>query len=494
MNHLNVMRSFRHTVSICLLSVAFCSLASAQDGVGQQPQKDAPPSAPSLTPSDDLGSAMESFAIDLQMFFQMNNRPDYTVTYGIGTMTTTDPNSSNFITSLQLAYKEAMLDAYVKLATVLSPDGMQISTEDSVTYRQDDGDSVKDALIEDCKKQAAPLYARYVAKLEREKKERMEARESMSQQVIDLFKSDERAAEERLARQQEEQAEPPPPDFVHECEGPGDVYVQTSSEVQSIADTLTGGRIWTSMMHNGEIAVVLLRSGDTAEVAAVLKDQLFPAKPLSSAFAEVRTRIVQEVADQPGLPMGIVGTRMMRLSNGEWALYAFGAAQLNEGAATTMDRRRNKFSANRASGASLSELSRFSGLMINFEQDNLQTAATKETFKVVLNMTQGTEKFKTNNEETIGNLLEVAYNATSDLNLRGSMPVFNEVFETNGSKYRLTAQAWSPSIMASNSQARSSQDAQAENATQSGKYVVPGQQGGQGGQGESKPTTLNTDW
>ena len=316
----------------------------------------------------------------------------------------------------------------------------------------------------------------------------------MSQQVIDLFKSDERAAEERLARQQEEQAEPPPPDFVHECEGPGDVYVQTSSEVQSIADTLTGGRIWTSMMHNGEIAVVLLRSGDTAEVAAVLKDQLFPAKPLSSAFAEVRTRIVQEVADQPGLPMGIVGTRMMRLSNGEWALYAFGAAQLNEGAATTMDRRRNKFSANRASGASLSELSRFSGLMINFEQDNLQTAATKETFKVVLNMTQGTEKFKTNNEETIGNLLEVAYNATSDLTLRGSMPVFNEVFETNGSKYRLTAQAWSPSIMASNSQARSSQDAQAENATQSGKYVVPGQQGGQGGQGESKPTTLNTDW
>ena len=69
MNHFNAMRSFRHTVSVCLLSVAFCSLASAQDGVGQQPQKDAPPSAPSLTPSDDLGSAMEKFAIDLQMFF-----------------------------------------------------------------------------------------------------------------------------------------------------------------------------------------------------------------------------------------------------------------------------------------------------------------------------------------------------------------------------------------------------------------------------------------
>ena len=133
---------------------------------------------------------------------------------------------------------------------------------------------------------------------------------------------------------------------------------------------LTGGRVWASVLHNSQIGLVLVRSGDTAEVASVLENQMLPAIPLSSASREVKERIKKEMEAYPGIPMGVIGTRMMKLSNGEWALYSFGAAQMGAGGGQdTMSRRKNTASSSKASSEALAELSRFSGMKVNWDEE-----------------------------------------------------------------------------------------------------------------------------
>ncbi|GAH35882.1 unnamed protein product, partial [marine sediment metagenome] len=105
--------------------------------------------------------------------------------------------------------------------------------------------------------------------------------------------------------------------------------------------------------------------------------------------------------------------------------------------------------------------------------------------------------FEVESSETLGKVVDEAYNGESALRLVGSQPVFNKVYEDDGIKYRLKAVAWSPSIMANNVNKGVSQDAQAANAVRNGKYIPKGQSAAgdsDNNASESQPAVLSQDW
>ena len=493
-------------VFVCLLSCVSLVLFSmprisvAQEPTGGAPQKEAPPQFPVIQAGDDFQGKVFDYAQELQMFFDAQGA-NYAVAFGIGDVQAVGENSRNRITAISLGYKMAMLQAYADLSQSLNPDGVNVTTKDGFDARLDSGDVVKDILIEECWGEARTEHDKYLKRKERERLAQLEEERSATNKVLNLFKSDERIESELEQQRLKTEQQPPEPDFVHVCRAPGEYFVQPSSVKTSISDSLSGGRIWATAMHENQIAVVLVRSDETAVVASVLKNQMAPANPLPSAFAEVRSRVLSEIENYPGIPMGIVGTRMMRLSNGEWAIYAFGAAQEEKKASPGgFGGLRKTLAANSGSNAALGELSRFSGMMVNADNLTNQLRATQQTFVIEINVTQGTDRLQVETDESIGEVLNVSFSGTSDLQLTGSKTVFNKMLETDGISYRLQAEAWSPSIMAGNLNKRYSQDAAAENALNSGDYVSKeslraGQQKGtSGAEKQDSGGTLNTDW
>ena len=484
---------FRQCYRSYVVLVLFCLTLAPLSAFAQE----RPPVLPALGPGEDLSTAMSNYAFDLQMFFDMQGA-NYSVATGIRPVTQRGQGSKVAIIDLQLAYKSALLQAYSDLASQLDPDGVDITTTDTVNGQMSEGDALKDSLIAQCKDDASVAHDKHKRKIERKQAKRLEEESSLSSQFFNAIKSDEVLEAERAER--ERVISPPQePDFIFTCEAPGDTYVQASTVQESISDSLSGGRIWASYLHEGQLAVVLVRSGDTAEVAAVLKNQMAPANPNTAALREVSERIHKEMDAYPGMPMGIVGTRMMRLSNGEWALYAFGAAQEEKKPTSSMGALKKSMSGNKANTQALAELSRFSGLMINKDIATTQIKTDGKSFVIEVNVTRDTHKFTTKQDPSLGEVINFSFSGKSDLQLVGAQAVFNQLFETNdGMSYRLQAVAWSPSIMAGNLQKRASQDAQAENAARNGQYVPKDQLMGakrENGSGEgSEPAILNTDW
>ena len=488
---IHAVKFVRVLLGAVFLTVVWSAAANSQGGVPS-----GLPQFPFLESDGDLEGPMDEYARDLQDFFGEDG--NYTVVTGMGTLAATDQGSAQYVVSLQMAYKEALLKAYINLSKQISPDGVQLVTRDGMDVREVSGDLLKDDLVASCKEEAQKEYARYQRQKERDKKKQDDDTNSLANKVIDVFKSDDRVEAEQEARERQAAAAPPEPDYIYSCSSPGEFFVQASSQASSIADILTGGRVWLSVLHNNQIGLVLVRSGDTAEVASVLENQMLPASPLSSASREVKERIKKEMEAYPGIPMGVIGTRMMKLSNGEWALYSFGAAQMGAGGGQdTMSRLKNTAASSKASSEALAELSRFSGMKVNWDEGKLQKKAVQTSFTVNVNVTRDTVKFEVDSSETLGEVFEEAFNGESDLALVGSQPVFNKVYEDDGIKYRLKAVAWSPSIMANNLNKRSSQDAQAANAVRNGKYIPKGQAAAgdsDNNASESQPAVLNQDW
>ena len=489
---IHVVKFVRVLLGAVFLTVVWPAAANSQDGVPA-----GPPQLSSLESDGDLASAMDDYAYELQDFFDEQGA-NYAVATGIGTLTTTDRGSAQYVLSLKLAYKEALLDAYINLSNQYSLDGVELLTESSKDSTEVSGDLRRDDLIALCKEEAQKEYARYQRQKEKDQKKQDVDANSLANKVIDAFKSDDRVEAEREARERQATAAPSEPDYIHSCQSPADVFVQEEYQAEQVADMLTGGRVWASMLHNSQIGLVLVRSGDTAEVASVLENQMLPAIPLSSASREVKERIKKEMEAYPGMPMGVIGTRMMKLSNGEWALYSFGAAQMGAGGGQdTMSRRKNTSASSKASSEAIAELSRFSGMKVNGVKRQRQNTGNQASFTVKVNVTRDTVRFEVDSADTLGSVIESAFSGESDLVLVGSQPVFNKVYEDDGIKYRLKAVAWSPSIMANNVNKRVSQDAQAANAVRNGKYIPKGQSAAgdsENNASESQPAVLSQDW
>lgn len=443
-----------------------------------------------LNTGDDLDSVLGDYTFELQMFMDGQGK-DYTFEYGIGSVAVDDKTSDQYLNSINLAYKAGLLQAYGKLASTLSTSGVQISTTDEVDVQDSSGDAIRDRLVRDCEEEAQELYALHKLKAERERQEKEEERNSFFGLVKNKLKDDEQKSEER--EQLKKELERPEPDFMHTCQAPANTYIQSSSSRSAVSDSLNGGRIWATVYHDGKVGVVVAKSSETTEVAAVLKDQLTPASVNVSALSEVRQRVVEEVGQFPAFPFGLVGTRMMRLSNGEWALYSYGAMQ-DKGSSSSgfMSSIRSSNSRQGATQQAYSEMSRFSGLMINADSVTEQTAEVRETFSVEVNATKKTHKFKTDQERTVGEVLNFSWAGSSDLNLVGSKEVFAKKFESDGLAFRLVAVAWSPSIMKGNLNKREAYDSAADNAVREGKYNQSKSSGA--GPNKSQRTISDQDW
>ena len=237
---IHVVKFVRVLLGAVFLTVVWSAAANSQDGV-----LSGPPQFPSLESDGDLASAMEDYAYELQDFFDEQGA-NYAVATGMGTLAATGQGSAQYLVSLQLAYKEALLKAYINLSKQISPDGVQLVTRDGTDAREVSGDLLKDDLVASCKEEAQKEYARYQRQKERDQKKQDGDANSLANKVIDVFKSDDRVEAEREARERQAAAAPPEPDYIHSCSSPGEFFVQASSQASSIADILTGGRVWLS--------------------------------------------------------------------------------------------------------------------------------------------------------------------------------------------------------------------------------------------------------
>jgi hypothetical protein len=451
------------------------------------------PQLPVLEAADDLDSVLSGYTLELQLFMDSNGS-DYSFAYGVGAVAVNDKTSGQYLNSINLAYKQGLLNAYKELASTLDPSGIQITTDDVNDINLASGNVLKDKIISQCKSEANIKYIVHKKKLEEETTLQKEEKGSLLGLVKNKLKSDEQLAQERI-KEQEERSKPEP-DFIHNCSAPGNTFVQSSSTTSSVSDTLNGGRIWATVYHDGNVGVVVAKSSESTVIAAVLKEQFMPASINRGALLEIRNRVKEEVGKFPEFPFGLVGTRMMRLSNGEWALYSYGATQdTGNNSSGLMDNVASGMSKSGANQQALSELSRFSGLVVNATSASRQTSAVKQTYTVEVNTTKDTAKLKVDQEQTLGEVLNVSFSGSSNLTLVGSREVLSKKFETSdGLAFRLSAIAWSPSVMAGNMAKREQYNNATENAVREAEYKSKGASAAKSGKGTSKAIISDQDW
>lgn len=475
------MNKHKTTIAAAALLVVIPMTSLADEGLS------GPPTIPDLNESSNLVSEFSTWRTDLQAFFD-GQSADYAVSYGIGNLDTTDKSSSRYIDSVMAAYKQALIDAYVRISQQLNPDGINIGTGDETDTNVAKGDLFRDSEVDRCRVEANDAYQEHQRKV----LEKQEERDSL----LGVIKARVRGDEPRNNSEGAEQ-ETKPANFIHSCFVDGPSFTQTGIETAQIEDVLSGGRIWATVVHKDKLGLILVRSSETAEVASVLKNQLEPASVNTKALPELRERINAELAQYEGIPQGVVGTRMVRLSNREWAIYAYGAAQtLGKSGGGFMESVIESEDMLNAQQEALSELSRFSGLAIDFERIKKEVRQVKQRWRIDCNVTKDTCDRKMDEESTFGAVLNTSFSARSDLRLVGSEPIFTKEFADGPLKYYLAVQAWSPSIMAKNMNNRKTQDTAAEDAARSGKYrssdpmSVPAPASG----GKSKVIIFNQDW
>ncbi|WP_159435533.1 hypothetical protein [Ectothiorhodosinus mongolicus] len=379
------------------------------------------------------------------------------------------------------------MNAYMNLSTVLNRDGVDIATSGVQRESRATGDAMFDRIVAECREEAMQAHQAYLRSQDRERAQR----ESLVGSLAARIRGETGETENSPAE--------PEGDFIHTCVKPGPTYEQVSTETQQLADVLSGGRIWASILHNNTLGVILVRSPDSTEVAQVLQNQLAPARVLASAREEVRNRVAAEL-EQFGddIPYGMVGTRMMRLSNSEWAIYAFGAAQVvSSGGSRFMDTITQDSQRQQSIARAQSELSRFSSLSISYSNQTQDVRSVRVMYRIEYNVTQDRFTSRVDEESTFGQLIDAVYTSSSTLTLRGSRTISTRLVKDENLDYYLSVVAWSPSIMAGQLADRSVQDAAGADAVRSGRYQTPGQsRSSQDGEASerSRVIILNQDW
>jgi len=402
--------------------------------------------------NNELNAKFTNWVTKLQIY-ENTRGTGGTYALGIGSLGSVQPSSEMYIESVNAAYKQALLGAYVSLANKLSEDGLNVSTDMGVDSRSSRGNAIDIQAKRDCEADAKEAYRISQVNLAKEK----ENKDSFINLLKNKLKSDEQLAKEEI------ELETPQVDFIHECRYEGETYSQNSTTTSFITDVLSGAGVYASALHNGQLAVVVKRSPTSSAVASTLLNQTMPNVINSNALGEVSDRIDLEFSRQTEVPQGLVGTRLMKLSNGEWALYAFGASQISvddsfmSGLSSLQD-------SQVASTRALAELTRFSEFTINFDSLLKELRDVRETKVVSVNMTTGKTRVSTEKDQLLGRILETSFNSQSTLDLKGAELVAMELKEISNASIYIAAYAWSPSIMALNQGARNTQDDAAERA------------------------------
>ena len=447
---------------VIILGVAsFVTQSYAQSG----------PPVLTLNAGDDLISELASHKNDLEDFFDDIGK-DYTIGIGVGPLTINDPNNSQYINSIRTGYARAVQNAYADIARQLGSE--LVTTSTSTDIKETQGNLGEYQLNAACQEQAKAYF-----------KQKEDDENSMlsviKQGIRDLTSNDD-----------EDEAEQKPVDKTYDCNSTKNMAAISETISKSISDAIRGGRILTSAMHEGEIGIVVAVSKETYEVASILENQYRPAQYNPKAKKEIRDWIKSQVENYPNIPHGLVGTRMKKLSNGEWAIIAFGAAQVNN-AGSNSGGLLGKVSKQNASGLAAdrasAELARFSQMSVDFNRDSTTSTKAREQVKKTVNLTQDSTRTKNVIDEAIGAVIEESFDTDASLELKGADRVFSKKYDDGGLSFYLHATGWSPSMMTKNSDRRQGYERAADNAGQiQSESDAPSSGGG------SSVITFEEDW
>jgi len=436
---------FVGTLLFALLSVSVVSNASES--------RAKLPAAPNIGPDDDVRSEFVMWANKLQRFFNSQGK-NYTVVAATGALGNVDPSSSMYIEAVNMAYRQALVSGYKDIAVKISEDGLNLETTSTIDQRRSSGNAVDGQLKEKCRSEAKVKFQEHQAALQK----KLDDESSFFGLLTNKLKDEETLSREKAQR------DLPAEDFVHTCEYEGAKFAQTESQNQSISKVLSGGRVWASTISNNQLAIILMRSNDTAAVASSLKNQVSPSKVNINALEEISLKVENDLNRNPKIPQGVVGTRLKKLSNGEWAIYAFGASQTTQSSDDFMAGLGSITDSDQASSNSLSELTRFSELNIDFSRFASSVSDVTETKRIEVNLTKDRVNVKTSRDRIVGSIIESSFSTSSELNLVGAEQIYLKKHNINGMSFYLSAYAWSPSIMALNLGIGASHENAAESA------------------------------
>lgn len=474
------MKKINKKLSLILVSafMALPQLATANER--QMPVLD------EIQPNDDLATVLSNRSEELQDFFSRDRR-GFTVVYGIGSLDTVDTSSGRYVESVQSAYKQALVDAYTNMSRAINPNGIALTTTDNVNLSRSTGNAIQDRILNECKDEAQKAHNLHLSKEEAERKRR----ESLIGSIAARIRGDKK-------EEQDPQTSAAKADFIYVCKKQGPTFDQFSQQTQTLADVISGGRILESVIHQNQLGIILVRAPEYTEMARALRLQNNPSRILNSAREEVRNRVKSELdtLESGDIP---VGTRMMRLSNNEWAIYGFGAMQVTTAnSGSFMGSVQQNSDLQQSISSAQAELSRFSSLSIGFTDQAEQIRSVRVTYRIDYNVTQDTSTFQMDETEAFGSIVNTIYSARSSLSLKGSRTVDTRLVQGDGIDYYLSVVAWSPSIMASQLNDRSIQDSTTGRSSGPASNAARQNQSGsnQGGSNSapSRVIRLNQDW
>lgn len=372
-----------------------------------------------LDNSGRIENALNDYKNDLEDFLLSRNK-DYKVSYGVADINALE-GSSRYILALSSAYNSALVDSYKELAEELYFDDISNKVNDKLSG----GEGDQSAVMQDCRNKI----------VEREKADKAMSVASGALQTIAAFTGTE------VSSPLDDLTE----DII-ECSKVLEGWDRNQSKTGATAAVFKGTRVMQTVIKKrsgsedyDQIGVVIGYSPEISEVAAILASQNPAPVPIRSAKNEIRTWVEDQIAKQTGSKLGLLGTRMKRLSNGEWAIIGFSIAST----ASRVNSRVAKL------GARV-ELARFANTSVAFSEENPSVDKNTKNLQKEINTTSGEESKLGYNESILTQQYELLSNMESDITLRGASNVFAKIVRDDvlGLDFHLSAHAWSPSMLA----------------------------------------------
>lgn len=444
---------------------------SSSEPVPQNPPSSAP--AMDVASSDELEDILDQYVADQDIFLTSKGK-NYQMAYGLAEVNGS-VGTESYVLALESAYSLALNEAYGNLAREIGAE--RISKEVSTTVKNTVGD--KTAFMSECEEKIE----------DREKATVAGGYAGGVLATISAFTGvDIGDSIESLST------------GVIECSDLLDARQVTQLQKSTVEDVFTGTRVFQTVILDSQIGVVVGYSPDTAEVAAILANQNTAARPLPTAKQEVREWVESQVANQSGSKLGLFGSRMKRLSNGEWAVIGFAVAPHFQTAESggILDRQKNKSMRNQSKLSARSELSKFANLSITYSEENKQVDSNTRTLEQVLNNKGNeTKSSKEVLDSVLASQMTALSNSSSSLELRGASSVFSKKIDDEelGVSFYLSAHAWSPSMLANINQFSSAVNASVERGSvTTGSETMAKEEKSQGSNGYRSMPVLTEDW
>jgi len=395
----------------------------------------------------------------------------YQIAGGLGTITG-DKNSQTYLDDLYLGYRQAIADAYVKL--VIKKTGVQLKDKFTSDDKKVKGHRPSNA--NQCRK-------KFIYHAEQAEYDNNSLLGILKNKLKGENQPDENAADGF--------------DEIIKCDAIGDTR-KTSAMVGQIASgSLSGIRVFETFIKGNSIAVIIGNNPDTNQIAGALKQQRQPSKINLNVEQEVDSIVKKWISDfekaQQGPPFGLIGTRMKKLSNGEWLVVGIGVSQM-EGGNDEMSAWSNTMSIEGAQTLALNELNRFAYSSISRKYATQVEKTVNEVITETLNMSKNGEK------ESISERMESALRNIMTRNIvQESKNFIRSPYDAYGAEYSggngapfdfyLSVYAWSPSLMELQSRRGKANDRAFEGGKRSSNSSRQNS-----GQGEMRSYRLDEDW